>query len=197
MQISGDARIRGAFIKDQRDWLRTAYGSDAYKAALSKLSPAHRAVVHGTIRAEDLYPVQAWDSFQVHMRAEAQKRQGLGNHDFAMRCMREAGLTIVRPAVRLLLALRSPERVVEKSVARCNRMYDQGHCEVVVNEGGRAVLRYCDCPPILRTSLRNGFLASLLFALELAGARALEGRVSRDDLVDGKLVFEIEVRYAA
>ena len=37
--------IRGAFMKDARNWARTAYGAEAYQSALGRLSNAERELV--------------------------------------------------------------------------------------------------------------------------------------------------------
>jgi hypothetical protein len=46
-----EAKIKGAVIKDPRDWMRTAYGADAYRAALEKLPEAERALIDGPLLA--------------------------------------------------------------------------------------------------------------------------------------------------
>ena len=60
---------------------------------------------------------------------------------------------------------------------------------------GRAVMRYCDTSPALRTNLKRHFLPAIMFVLELNGAQGVDGHVSRDDVADGKLVFEVTVTY--
>jgi hypothetical protein len=64
-----------------------------------------------------------------------------------------------------------------------------------MNERGHAVIRYCDASPDFRTNLRNNFLTGFMFVLELNGAKGVDGRISKDEVVDGKLVFEATVTY--
>jgi hypothetical protein len=194
-QRAGEAKIKGAVIKDPRDWMRTAYGPDAYQAALSKLSEADRAFVDGPILAGSWYPIEAWDRFQAAMRAEALARRGHNDLQFAMRNMREAGSVIVRGIYKFLLGLVSPESAVGKFVVVYNRVYSEGHCEIVRNEPGQIVLRYCDASPVFRANLTHNFLSSAMFILELNGAKDVDGRISRDEVVAGKIVFEVTVTY--
>lgn len=192
---TGEPKIKGAVIRDPRDWMRTAYGPEAFHAALAKLSDADRAFVEGPILAGSWYPVEAWDRFQAAMRAEAFARRGHNDLQFSMRNMREAGSAIVRGAYKFLLGLFSPESAVEKFVIVYNRVYSEGHCEIVENLPGRAVLRYCDARPVFRTNLTHNFLTSAMFVLELNGAKGIDGRISRDEVVGGKIVFEVTVTY--
>ncbi len=194
-QATGEPKIKGAVIKDPRDWMRTAYGGDAYEAALSKLSAPEGAIVDGTILAGSWYPIEPWDRFQAAMRAEALARKGHNDLQFSMRNMREAGSAIVRGVYKFLLGLLSAESAVSKCVILYNRAYSEGHCEVVANDKGRAVLRYCDASPAFRTNLRHNFVTGVMFVLELNGAKGVDGRISRDEIVDGKLVFEVTVTY--
>jgi hypothetical protein len=194
-QGAGEPKIKGAVIKDPRDWMRTAYGADAYNAALAKLSEPERAFVDGPILAGSFYPLEAWDRFQAAMRAEAMARRGHNALQFSMRNMREAGSAIVRGVYKFLLGLVSPENAVGKFVVVYNRVYSEGHCEIVSNEKGRVVLRYCDANPAFRTNLTHNFLASAMFILELNGATGIDGHVSRDEVVEGKLVFEVTVTF--
>jgi hypothetical protein len=192
---SGELRIKGAVIKAPRDWMRTAYGPEAYRSALSKLSEPERTFVDGTILAGSFYPIDGWDRFQAAMRAEALQRQGHNVVQFNMRNMREAGSSIVRGIYKFLLGMMSAQSTLEKCVIVYNRTYNQGHCELVSNDKGRAVVRYCDASPALRTNLKNNFLPSLLFVMELNGAKGVDGHVSRDEIVDGKLVYEATLTY--
>jgi hypothetical protein len=192
---AGVLMIKGAVIKAPRDWMRTAYGPEAYKAALSKLSEPERTFVDGTILAGSFYPIEPWDRFQAAMRAEALQRQGHNDVQFNMRNMREAGSAIVRGIYKFLLGMMSAQSTLEKCVIVYNRSYNQGHCELVSNAAGRAIVRYCDASPGLRTNLRNNFLPSLLFVMELNGAKGVDGHVSRDEIVDGKLVYEATLTY--
>jgi hypothetical protein len=109
--------------------------------------------------------------------------------------MREAGSSTVRGVYKFLLAFMSPQGVIEKSLILYNRAYSEGHVEILTNEPGRAVLRYCDASPAFRTSLTHNFLSGIMFLLELKGAKFVDGRISRDEVVSGKLVFEISVTY--
>ena len=194
---TGEPKIKGALIKDPRDWMRTAYGAEAYAAALSKLSDADRAFVDGPILAGSWYPIAAWDRFQAAMRAEALQRRGHNALQFNMRNMREAGSAIVRGAYKIVLGLMTPVSALNKCVIVFNRAYSEGHCEVVTNEKGRAVLRYCDASPAFRTNLSHNFLTSLMFVLEQTGTKGVDGHISRDEVVGGKLVFEVTLTYQA
>lgn len=195
MQGTGEPRIKGAVIKDPRDWMRTAYGPEAYQAALAKLTESERALVDGPILAGSWYPIEVWDRFQAAMRTEALSRRGHNALQFSMRNMREAGSVIVRSIYKFLLGLVSPESAVGKFVVVYNRVYSEGRCEIVANEPGRVVLRYCDCAPVFRTNLTHNFLSSAIFILELNGAAGIDGHISRDEEVNGKLVFEVALSY--
>jgi hypothetical protein len=192
---AGDLKIKGAAIKAPRDWMRTAYGPEAYEAALSKLTGSERAFVDGPILAGSFYPIEVWDHFQAAMRAEALKRQGHNDLQFNMRNMREAGSVIIRGVYKFLLGMMSAQSTLEKCVIVFNRTYSDGRCELVSNNGGRAVVRYCDASPGLRTNLKNNFLPALMFVLELNGSKGIDGHVSRDEVVDGKLVYEVTIAY--
>jgi hypothetical protein len=195
-QPAAEPRIKGAVIKDPRDWMRTAYGPDAYQAALAKLSASERAVIDGPILAGSWYPIEPWDRFQAAMRAEALARRGHNDLQFSMRNMREAGSVIVRGVYKFVLGLLSTESAADKCVILYNRAYSEGRCEMVENTRGRAVLRYCDASPAFRTNLKHNFLSGVMFVLELNGAKGVDGRISRDETVDGKIVFEVMVTYA-
>lgn len=194
-QSGGELKIKGAAIKAPRDWMRTAYGPEAYKSALSKLTEAERAFVDGPILAGSFYPIEAWDRFQAAMRAEALQRQGHNDLQFNMRNMREAGSSIVRGVYKFLLGIMSAQSTLEKCVIVFNRIYSEGRCELVSNDRGRAVVRYSDARPGLRTNLKHNFLPSLMFVLELNGSKGIDGHVSRDEVVDGKLVHEVTLIY--
>jgi hypothetical protein len=196
-EASGEPKIKGALIKDPRDWMRTAYGPEAYQAALSRLSADDRAIVDGPILGGSWYPIAPWDRFQAAMRAEARERRGHSDLQFNMRNMREAGSSIVRGVYKFVLGLMSAESAVSKCVIIFNRAYSEGHCELVTNEKGRATLRYCDASPAFRTNLTNNFGTSVMFVLELNGAKNVNGRVSRDEIVNGKLNFEVTITYHA
>jgi hypothetical protein len=187
-------KIKGAVIKAPRDWMRTVYGADAYQRALSTLTPEERDFVDGTILASSYYPLAGWDRFQAAMRREAAER-GESDLQFNMRNMREAGSSIVRGVYKFILGLMSPQRVVDKAALIYSRTYSEGQCEVVANEPGRAVLRYCKCSPALRPNLVNNFPTSLVFVLELNGAKGADATITRDEIVDGKLVFETTITY--
>jgi lipocalin len=192
----GVAKIRGSVIKDPRDWARTAYGPEAYQAALAKLSAEERVFVEGPILAGSWYPIAAWDRFLAAMRAEAKARTGQTEHEFNLRNMRESGPRIVRGAYKILLGLFSTVSVIEKGTIVFNRCYSEGRCEIVKNERGEAVIRYRDASPDFRTNLRNNFMTGLMWVLELNGARNVAGRISSDEIVEGKLVFEVTLTYS-
>src|ERR1700722_15840833 len=107
-------KIRGAVIKDARDWMRTAYGPDAYKDAIGTLSAAERSVVDGPILTSEWYPLPAWDRLQAAMRAQALERKGESDFEFNMRNMREAGSATVRRIYKFVLGFMSPLSVIEK-----------------------------------------------------------------------------------
>jgi hypothetical protein len=193
---SSAVKIKGAVIKAPRDWMRTAYGAEAYQRALSKLTVEERAFVDGTMLANSFYPVAWWDKFQAAMREEARAR-GETDFQFNMRNMREAGSTIVRSLYKFILGLMNPQRVLEKAALIYSRTYSEGHCEVIENEPGLAVVRYCDCNPELRTNLTNNFPTSLIFVLELNGTKDAEATITRNDIVGGRLVFEVTIKYPA
>jgi hypothetical protein len=177
--------------------MRTAYGVEAYQSALSGLSEQDRAFVDGPILAGSWYPIEPWDRFQAAMRAEAFARRGHNDLQFAMRNMREAGSVIIRGVYKFLLGLLSAESAVDKCAILYNRAYSEGHCEIVQNAKGLAVLRYRDASPVFRTNLKHNFVTGIMFVLELNGAKGVDGRISRDEVVDGKIVFEVMVTYQA
>jgi hypothetical protein len=94
-----------------------------------------------------------------------------------------------------MIGLMSPEATISKSLILYNRAYSEGHCEIVENRRGKAVVRYCDASPAFRVSLTNNLPSGLMFLLELSGAKYVDGRISRDEVVSGKLVFETTVTY--
>jgi hypothetical protein len=197
MSFPSGPKIRGAVIKDARDWMRTAYGPGAYSDALSVLSAEDRAFVDGPILTSEWYPLPAWDSFQAAMREQAQTRKGDSAFQFNMRNMREAGSTTVRRIYKFVLGLMSPVSVLEKGAIIYNRAYSEGHCDVVEKDSRRAVVRYSGASPAFRTSLVNNFPSGLLFLLELNGAKNVDARISRDEVVEDKLVFEVTVLFDA
>jgi hypothetical protein len=192
-----EAKIKGAVIKDPRDWTRKAYGPEAYQAALAKLSSEERAFVDGTILAGSWYPIVPWDRFLAAMRVEARTRRGHSEMQFNMRNMRESGPAIVRGAYKFLLGLLSPVTVIDKCSLVYNRAYSEGRCEIVKNERGQAIVRYSGASADFRTNLRNNFVTGYMFVLELHGAKGVDGRISRDEVVEGKLVFEVTITYQA
>jgi hypothetical protein len=191
---TGAVKIKGAVIKAPRDWMRTAYGADAYQRALEKLTAEERAFVDGTILAGSFYPLAWWEKFHAAMREQA-RGQGDSDLHFNMRNMREAGSSIVRGVYKFILGLMNPTSVLEKAALIFSRTYSEGRCEVVENGPGRAILRYYDCSAELRSNLTNNFPTSLVFVLELNGVKNPNASVSRNDVVDDKLVFEVTVTY--
>jgi hypothetical protein len=190
-----ELKIKGALIKDPREWARTAYGHEAFQSALGKLTAEERAMVEGPLLAGSWYPVATWDRFLAAMREEARLRRGHSEYEFDMRNMREAGSTIARTIYKFILGLMRAQTVLEKAVVIYNRAYSEGHCELVENGPGRGVVRYCDASPALRTNLLHNFLTGLIFVLELNGVKDIDGRISRDEIVDGRLIFEVTITY--
>jgi hypothetical protein len=188
-------KIKGAFIKDPRDWTRKAYGDEAYRSALSKLPENERAMVDGMVLAGSWYPIATWDRFLDAMRAEALARQGHSTFQFNMRNMREAGSSIVRGIYKFLVGLLSPTTTIEKFAVLYGRVYSEGKCDVVENVPGRAVIRYSDCSSALRSNLTHNLPTGLIFALEMNGTPNANVVISRDDVVGGKLVFEVTATY--
>jgi hypothetical protein len=192
-----DPRIKGGIIKDPRDWMRTAYGPEAYESALSKLPAAEQLLVNGPILAGSWFPLPVWDRFQAAMREEARVRRGHSDMQFNARNMREAGSRTIRTIYKFLLGLMSAKTAIGKAVILYNRVYSEGHFEVVENEVGRAVVRYRDASPAFRTNVTHNFPSGLMFLLEQGGAKRVDARISRDEIVGGKLLFEVTVTYAA
>jgi hypothetical protein len=195
MPSDSGPKIRGAVIKDARNWMRTAYGADAYKDALAALSAEERGVVDGPILTSEWYPLPAWDKFQSAMREQAHARRGDSAFQFNMRNMREAGSTTVRRIYKFVLGLMSPLSVLEKGTIIYNRAYSEGRCDIVEKDSRRAVVRYGGASSAFRTSLINNFPSGLLFLLELNGAKNIDARISRDEIVDDKLVLEVTVLF--
>jgi hypothetical protein len=190
-------RIKGSVIKDPRDWMRTAYGPEAYQSALATLPAAERLLVDGPILAGSWFPLPVWDRFHAAMREEARVRRGHSDMQFNARNMREAGSRTIRTVYKFLLGLMSPKTTLGKAVILYNRVYSEGHFEIVENEAGRAVVRYRDASPAFRTNVTHNFPSGLMFLLEQGGAKQVDARISRDEIVEGKLFFEVTVTYAA
>jgi hypothetical protein len=195
MEKPRELSVRGGVIKESRDLMRTAYGADAYRRALNTLSPEERAIIDGPILAASWYSLATWDRFQAAMRAEARTRAGETELEFDMRNLRESGPQAVRSVYKFLLGLMSSQSALDGAAVVWNRAYSEGRCQVVENEPGRAVLRYCDCSPAFRTTLIHHFPAGTTFALELSGAKNVDVRISRDEVVNDKLTFEVTATY--
>jgi hypothetical protein len=190
--------IKGAFMKDARNWARTAYGADAYQSALAKLSTEERELVNGLIVPAAWYPIAGWDRFLDAMRAEAAARRGESAFVFDLRNMREAGGSmVVKSIYKVLLHMVSPTTAVERAVQIYNRAYNGGRCEIVENVRGRAVVRYLDGSPALLNNLSHHLPTALVWVLEQGGAHDVAPQITRNDVVDGKLVFEVSVSYRA
>jgi hypothetical protein len=190
--------IKGAFMKDARNWARTAYGPEAYQSALAKLSDADRTLVNGLIVPGAWYPIAGWDRFLDAMRAEAATRNGESEFVFNMRNMREAGGSIVVKSIyKVLLHLIGPTTAVEKAVQIYNRAYNGGRCEIVENVRGSAVVRYLDGSPALLNNLSNHLPTAIVWVLEQNGAHDVAPKITRSDVIGGKLVFEVSVTYRA
>jgi hypothetical protein len=188
-------RIKGGVIKDPRDWMRTAYGPAAYKSALSKLTREEQTLIDGPILAGSWYPLAPWDKLHTAMMEEARAQQNHTANQFNMKKMREAGSATLRGIYKFMLGLMSPESTVSKAVIIYNRAYSEGRCEIVTNVRGKVVLRFVDASPAFRTSLTNNLPSGIMFLLEMNGAKFVDGRISRDDVVNGKLIFEVTVTY--
>ncbi len=190
--------IKGAFMKDARNWARTAYGADAYQSALAKLSAADRALVDGLIVPGAWYPLAGWDRFLDAMRAEAAARKGEPELVFDMRNMREAGGSIVVKSIyKVLLNLVGPTTAIERAVQIYNRAYNGGRCEIVENVRGRAVVRYVDGSPALLSNLSHHLPTAICWVLEQSGAHDAAPQITRSDVIGGKLLFEVAVTYRA
>jgi hypothetical protein len=191
-------KVKGSVIKEARDWSRTAYGNEAYQAALNGLAPDARAWLDGDIYASSWYPLAAWEGFLAGMRQEAFKRAGENAEVFDRRRMSETGSAILRGVYRFVLGLMSPVSVVEKATVVYNRAYNQGRCQIMENVPGRAVIRFVDVEalPEIRSSLNGNFPQGFAFVLGLHGAKDVKSSVTRDEVVvDGKLVFETTISY--
>jgi hypothetical protein len=188
--------IRGAFIKDARNWTRTAYGAEAFQSALARLSDADRALVNGLILSSAWYPIASWDRFLDAMRAEAAARKGESELVFDMRNMREAGGSLlVKTVYHVLLSLVGTTTAIDRAVQIYNRAYSEGRCEIVENVQGRAVIRYLDGSPALQNNLSHHLPTSIAWVLEQNGARDASATITRSEVVDGKLLFEVTVGY--
>ncbi len=136
-------RIKGSVIKSPRDWMRTAYGPEAYESALSTLPPPTSAGSStGPILAGAWFSLPVWDRFQAAMREEARVRRGHSDMQYNARNMREAGSRTVRTIYKFLLGMMSAKTTIEKSLILYNRVYSEGHFDAIENEVGRAVLRH-------------------------------------------------------
>ena len=193
-----DPMIRGAFMKDARNWARTAYGAEAYQSALARLSAADRELIDGLILPGSWYPIAGWDRFLDAMRAEAIARKSESDLVFDMRNMREAGGSIVVKTIyKVLLSLVGATTAVDRAVQIYNRAYSEGRCEVVENVHGRAVVRYVDGSPAFRNNVSHHLPTAIVWVLEQNGARNAAAKITHNDVVNGKLVFEVTVTYRA
>jgi hypothetical protein len=191
-----EIKIKGAVIKDPRDWMRSsAYGPEAYQAALATLSPDEQALIDGPMLPSTWYPIAVWDRFQQAMRAQAHQRRGHSAEQFNMRNMRESGPAIIRGVYKFFLGLLNPTTVITQGMVIFGRSYSEGHFEVVENVMGHAVVRSRDARPGLRTNLLNNMGSCLVFLLELNGVHDPRFTITRDEVVDGKLVFELTLNY--
>ena len=200
MSATTDAgpKIKGAFMKDARNWARTAYGADAYQSALAKLSEPERELVNGLILPGAWYPIAGWDRFLDAMRAEASARKGDSERVFDMRNMREAGGSIVVKSIyKILLNLVGPTSAIDKAVQIYNRAYSEGRCEIIENVRGRAVVRYVDATPALLKNLSHHLPTAMVWVLEQSGAQEATPTITRNDVAGGTLVFEVSVTYRA
>ena len=157
-----DPSIKGGIIKDPRDWMRTAYGREAYERALSKLAADERAVMDGALLAGSWYPLAVWDRFHDAMMEEASVRKGHAPSEFNMRKMREAGSRSLRTIYKFLLGMMSAQSAIAKAPILYNRAYSEGRCEVVENVPGKAVVRYADASPAFRTSLTHNLPSGIM-----------------------------------
>jgi hypothetical protein len=190
--------IRGAFMKDARNWARTAYGAEAYRSALGRLSDADRALVDGLILPGSWYPIAGWDRFLDAMRSEAAARKNESELVFDMRNMREAGGSIVVKTVyKVLLSLVGATTAVDRAVQIYNRAYSEGRCEIVENVRGRAVVRYVDGSPAFRNNVSHHLPTAIVWVLEQNGAHDAVAKITQNGIVNGKLVFAITVTYRA
>ena len=188
-------KIKGAFMKDARNWTRTAYGAEAYRSALAKLSDSERAMVDGLILPGEWYPLAGWDRFLDAMRAEA-ARKGESASVFDMRNMREAGGSLVVKSIyKILLNLVGAPTALERAVQIYNRAYSEGRCEIVENALGRAVVRYVDGTPALLDNLSHHLPTAMVWVLEQNGAKDVAATITRRDVAAGKLSFEVTVTY--
>jgi hypothetical protein len=191
-------KIKGAFMKDARNWARTAYGADAYQSALARLSDADRALVSGLILPGEWYPIAGWDRFLDAMRVEAAARKGESEFVFNMRNMREAGGSIVVKSIyKVILNLIGPTTAIDRAVHIYNRAYSEGRCEVIENVRGRAVVRYVDGSPGLLNNLSHHLPTAIVWVLEQSGAQDAAPTITRNDVAGGKLMFEVSVTYRA
>jgi hypothetical protein len=193
---NGELKIKGSVIKDPRDWTRTAYGPDAYQAALSTLTESERAMVDGTLLPSSWYPIGTWDKFLAAMRVEAQAR-GDSTAEFNKRNMREAGSVIVRTVYKFMLGLMNARTVIDKALVVFSRAYNQGRFEPLENLPGRAVIRVTDVSRGFRENFTHMLPTAMVFVLELNGAKNVQAEISRDEVVDDKLTFEVSIRYDA
>jgi hypothetical protein len=147
------------------------------------------------ILASSFYPLAVWDRFLAVARRELRQKTGETELQFDMRNMRQAGSVIIRTVYKFVLGIMSAKGVLEKVPGIYTRCYNEGRCEVVENTPGRAVLRFCDCSPAFRENLSHHFPTGTVFLLELNGVKNIDARISRDEVVDGRLLFEITLTY--
>jgi hypothetical protein len=189
-------KIKGAFIKDARNWARTAYGAEAYQSALARLSDADRAVLSGIILPSAWYPIGAWDRFLAAMRVEASARRGDSELAFDLRNMREAGGSIVVKSIyKIILSLVATTTAIDRAVGLFNRAFSEGRCEIVENARGRAVVRYVDGSPALLENLSHHVPTALVWVIEQSGAHDAAATITRRDVIGGKLLFEVTATY--
>jgi hypothetical protein len=187
--------LRGSVIKDPRDWMRDEYGEGAYQVALSSLVPEERAIIGGQILASSWYPLGAWDRFNTKLREEAKRMKGLSELEFDLRVMRESGSRLAKTTYKFILSFLSAENLVSKIPMVYRRFHSHGRFEVVANEPGSFVIGCLDGHVEMRENLTHYFGTGCLLVMELGGVRGPQVSITRNEITEDGLQFEVTGTY--
>src|SRR5688572_22489930 len=116
MAAAGESKepmIRGAVIRDARDWVRNTLGADIFAKARAAVG-YDGEFVDLPILASSFYPIAVWDRFLAVARRELRQKTGETDLQFDMRNMRDAGSTIARTVYKFVLGIMSAKGVIDK-----------------------------------------------------------------------------------
>lgn len=197
MSDSERALIKGSTVRDSRKWIRDTFGEQFYREALATLSrDDHLPFAEDVILASSWYPLTTWNVVLASCRKLAKERRGIGEEEFDMRNVGEAGSTTLKTLYKFVLGLASPESVLER-VPRLFMGLFQGrgrfHAKV---SPGHALLGVYDAHPDIAESCRHHYLTGCRQILTMNGVRDARYDVTRDERTGANCCFEFEVTYS-